>query len=90
MTTYRILFEGSVAGAPERGFSVAVVLEAPDAETAEARARLKVYRAWTDRGHLGAAGGVMPDLTVSAMGRVGPLRALVLRKGTGALVPHPA
>ncbi|ETX14123.1 hypothetical protein OCH239_04555 [Roseivivax halodurans JCM 10272] len=94
MTTFTVMFEGSgfALEAPEglaRGFFVTVTLDAPDAETAEARARRDVYRAWTAGGYDKAAGGVMPDLAVDDLRRVGPLRALFTRKGTGGFVLFP-
>ena len=94
MPTYSIIFEGSgiEIEAPEglaRGFFVTVVLDAADEETAEARARLDVYRAWTDRGYRKPAGGIMPDLTVSEMRRIGALRALVSRKDVGGFILFP-
>ena len=84
MALYRVSFEGE--GGSAAGFSVIAWELAESAETAEARARLSIYRAWSER--IGTA--ALPELTCVHAHRVCLLRAFFEKPGVSSFVFHEA
>ncbi|SLN73236.1 hypothetical protein ROJ8625_03900 [Roseivivax jejudonensis] len=80
MALYRMAFAGqSTFGA----FEVAATVAAEDVDTAEARSRLAIYRAWTDAGHARSGDGAMPDLALTDAERLSLLSRATASEGVG-------
>lgn len=91
MARYVVVYEGAAVAAPGingpgDGFFVTAWVTAPDEEAAEARGRLAVYRAWSERMGGGGSAPKLPQLDVSEISRCGWLRARLSSDGVSGFI----